>query len=317
MGSRNKPHALLIIGPTASGKTGFGESIAQKIPSEYINADIGQFYKPLSIGTAKPDWQAYKETAHLFDCLDEPSDMSSFDYRKSVLELVDQIQQRKNLPIIVGGSLFYIKSLFFPPHNFKIDQSVVPEELIGLSKDGRWKLLCEIDPVRAQQIHPNDPYRIERALRIWFLTGKKPSEVAPQCRPAFDATIVCLEPTKPVLHERIKQRTKIMLEQGWIEEVESLMGTPWIPFFEKKGLIGYAHIATWIDGGKKASEYDQLRETIEQETRWYAKRQMTFLRHLAQMCEKHCTNNPYRLDIKRIESIGPSSVDAIAGLLLS
>jgi len=316
MGSKKKPHALLVIGPTASGKTGFSESIAQHIASEYINADVGQFYKSLTIGTAKPDLQRYANKAHLFDCLEEPKDMSSFTYRNKVLEIIGQIQDRKNLPIIVGGSLFYIKSLYFPPHSFQIDQSTMPEQLIGKSREQQWKLLSTIDPVRAQHIHPNDTYRIERALRIWFHTGQKPSEFIPQCTPTFDATIVCLVPPKPLLHERIKKRTKIMLEQGWVEEVELLMGTTWMPFLERKGLIGYTHIAKWIESGKKLHEYNQLQETIEQETRWYAKRQMTFLRHLIQMLENNCKNSPYELNIRCIETIDARAIETIIGILV-
>src|SRR5579859_8042174 len=110
-----KAFFLVITGPTGVGKTDFALDLAQHIPSEIINADMGQCYKPLTIGTSKPDWKSQATPHHIFDVLDEPAHFSVTDYREKVLDLIHGIWSRNKLPIIVGGSGFYIKSLFFPP----------------------------------------------------------------------------------------------------------------------------------------------------------------------------------------------------------
>ncbi len=111
----NASYTLIITGPTASGKTDLSLAIAREIDAEIINGDVGQFYTPLSVGTAKPDWRNQEVPHHLFDIISEPQDFSVSAYRQLVIDTAEKVWQRGRLPIIVGGSLFYIKSLFFPP----------------------------------------------------------------------------------------------------------------------------------------------------------------------------------------------------------
>lgn len=106
---------FIITGPTASGKTAFADQLAQLLDCEVINVDVGQFYTPLSVGTAKPDWKKFAYPCHLFDILDEPKDLTVVQYRTMVLEKVKEIQNRGRTPVLVGGSLFYIKSIFSHP----------------------------------------------------------------------------------------------------------------------------------------------------------------------------------------------------------
>lgn len=108
---------IIISGPTAAGKSDFALELAEKIPSEIINMDMGQMYAALSIGTAKPDWQSSSIVHHLFDSIDSPRNYTVVEYRKNVLEILEGIWAKKKLPIVVGGSGFYLKSLFFPPIN--------------------------------------------------------------------------------------------------------------------------------------------------------------------------------------------------------
>ena len=112
---KTKHFLLIISGPTASGKTDLSEKISKIFPSEIINADIGQFYQPLNIGTAKPDWKNKPIQHHLFDILDKPEDLSVFRYYSLVLNKANIICKNNKIPIITGGSLFYLKSLYFPP----------------------------------------------------------------------------------------------------------------------------------------------------------------------------------------------------------
>ena len=106
---------LIIFGPTAVGKTDFALKVAERVPAEIVNMDVGQLYTPLSIGTAKPNWRSETVPHHLFDYVDKPRNITVVEYRKILLEVLEDIWQRGKLPIIVGGSGFYLKSIFFPP----------------------------------------------------------------------------------------------------------------------------------------------------------------------------------------------------------
>ncbi len=277
--------ALIITGPTASGKTQLSEMIASKRSCEIINADVGQFYKPLSIGTAKPDLANVPYKHHLFDLLDKSQDLSVVKYRKLVIDLVKDICGRGKIPVIVGGSLFYIKSLFFPPLcHPELDsgsiQTLAPLNIDNLSKSQQWELLRQIDPERAAMLHPNDSYRIGRALAIWKKTGTVPSAYNPLFDPAFNALIVYIKPDLTTLKDRIYLRTSLMINPedrpGWIDEAQGLVGTEWEEFLKTKNLIGYTEIFDWIKAGKKQAELPALIERIQTQTIQYSKRQKTF-----------------------------------------
>lgn len=269
-----KPYALIIFGPTAVGKTDFALEIAKHIPSEIVNGDIGQFYTPLTIGTAKPDWKNEPVTHHLFDIIDEPLYFSVFAYRKLMLDVVTDIYQRGKLPIIVGGSGFYLKSIFFPPavHEYKeVNESHESNKDISL-----WDQLYEIDPCRAKQLHPKDTYRIKRALRIWQETGKKPSELLPLYDSPFSFSLLYLSRDREQLYDRINTRTGIMVREGWLQEVAALQGTAWESFLYEKKLIGYDILLDYLNGEKTEARLLEAIALIQQRTRHYAKRQHTF-----------------------------------------
>lgn len=261
---------IIIFGPTGVGKTDFGETLARKIPAEIVNADLGQFYTPLSIGTAKPNWQTSPIPQHLFDIINEPRVMSVTEYRDRALQTFNDIWARGKIPIIIGGSGFYIKSLFFPPQA----GSVNAEINYPVEGDG-WKQLYTIDAERALKIHPNDSYRIKRALSIYYATGRKPSEYQPSYQPVGSFCFVYLTRQRQDLYTRIDQRVKIMFDAGWIEEVERLQGTAWESFLKKKKLIGYDDILEYLEGNKKERQLNALIDLIAQKTRNYAKRQIT------------------------------------------
>jgi len=274
---------IIILGPTAVGKTDFAESLAQQLPSEIVNADLGQFYTPFSIGTAKPDWRNSPTAQHLFDIINEPSLMTVAQYRDQAMKVFEEIWHRNAIPIVVGGSGFYVKSLFFPPASGftkKADAALFHPE-----KD-RWQQLYGIDPERALRIHRNDIYRISRALDIYYTTGKRPSEQMPRYQPLGTFCFVYVNRERDDLYARINQRTGLMLENGWIEEVERLQHTAWEPFLKKKKLIGYDDILEYLDAGKAKSDREQLIDAISQKTRNYAKRQVTFANQLFAQLEK-------------------------------
>jgi tRNA dimethylallyltransferase len=239
---------------------------------EIVNCDVGQFYEPFSIGTAKPDWKNEKIPHHLFDIIKTPQDFSVAQYRKLIIKTMEEIWERNHTPILVGGSGFYGKSLFFPPlgtaSSDQSDQAVY----------GTWEELQKLDPERAAQIHEHDTYRIARALQLIKHQNIKPSQLQPIFNPpGGDCLIVFLTRDRQQLYERINARTVEMFAGGWLEEVEKIQETAWQIFLYQKKLIGYTEILEYL---KKGDLSDKAQETmmqkIAQKTRHYAKRQETF-----------------------------------------
>lgn len=322
---------IIIVGPTASGKSALAESLAVALRGEIINADVGQFYAPLSIGTAKPDLANVPVPHHLFDICTEPVDVNVVQYRDLVLQKVKEITARNKVPFIVGGSLFYIKSLFFVPREFPQQEasiSAAPHENMSdfvqdsvvtprhsSSSVGGWDKLNEIDPARAAKLHPNDLYRIQRALDIWYTTGVLPSQAQPQAEKPFEPLFIWIDVPHEIIKDRITKRTKEMLKTGWVTETEKILrdngpaspkgyagqasqctqkesanlsvketgcagrsstSEAWNLFFDHKGLIGYREIADWITAGKNNNEIEDVATKIVALTYWYAKRQKTF-----------------------------------------
>lgn len=261
---------LIITGPTGVGKTDFILRLAEKHPIEVINADIGQMYEPFGIGTAKPDWKSDPIPHHMFDILTTPKDFTVADYRVQVKKLIDEIWARGNLPAIVGGSTLYIKSLLFPP----IAKTSKKNNLVLNSDENLWEQLNTIDPVRAEKIHQSDEYRIKRALEIWHDTGIKPSEFVPQFDPIAPFKLFILNRPKENLYPRTDKRVIEMMDEGWIDEVESL-SSEWHDFLRRKKIIGYEVILDYLD---KIIDYNECVAIIQQRVRNYAKRQQTFWR---------------------------------------
>jgi tRNA dimethylallyltransferase len=271
-----KKKVIFIYGPTASGKSDFAEKLAAQIPAEIINMDSAQIYTPLTIGTAKPDLKKSPIKQHLFDIKDHPENLTVHAYRELVQEKINEIHKRKHIPILVGGSGFYLKALLF-----RLVSGTVPENKVQFNIDipeqDMWERLKEIDPERALSIHPNDYYRIKRALEIWFVTGKKPSEYKPIYDPVAPFVLVHVTREKKELYRRIDKRVVQMVQAGWLDEAKKLLGTPWELFVQEKGIIGYAEIIGYL---KHVYDLQQATEMIAQRTRNYAKRQETFWRML-------------------------------------
>lgn len=314
---------IALYGPTGVGKTELADQLANELPIEIINMDVGQLYVPLTIGTAKPDWRAATTSHHSFDILNEPRDYTVTEYRSTILHLFQEIWARNHIPVLVGGSGFYLKSLLFPPdiENRKSEieentQSARPEPVEGCefpygstssprtvesvsvafthepaewsprTGTALWQTLHSIDPIRAAAIHRHDEYRIKRALAIWQETGSLPSLVKPVFNPPSAGIIINLGRTRAELYNRINKRTLEMIAQGWVEEVKGLVDTNWQPFLQNKKLIGYNEIMNYMTGTDKTDqEWARTVAMIQQKTRNYAKRQITFssmiTRHLS------------------------------------
>ncbi|OGB83078.1 tRNA (adenosine(37)-N6)-dimethylallyltransferase MiaA [candidate division TM6 bacterium RIFCSPHIGHO2_12_FULL_32_22] len=269
-----KKELIIISGPTGVGKTDFvDQMLNKKNNAEVINIDMGQFYEPISIGTAKPDYKATKYKQHLFDIIKEPVDFDVAQYRKLVIDKINELWGKNILPLLVGGSAFYIQSLLFPP-----GETDFPEiDFLDVSNEKLWQKLNSVDPERAKQININDRYRLERALTIWEATNQKPSEFVPQIDLFADKIeIFILTREREKLYKRIDERVIEMINSGWIDEVKNLSSS-WRNFLKKKKLIGYDDIINYLENNLDKNE---LISTIQKKTRNYAKRQMTFYRKM-------------------------------------
>lgn len=278
---------LVITGPTASGKTAFATQLTQRLaiekcPIEIINCDVGQFYTPLSIGTAKPDLSPDKIGVphHLFNLVSTPESFSAAAYRKQAVACVQEIWARNALPVFVGGSLFYIKALFFPPQEIEEQAPDLNPDLnteAAIETSILWDKLYQIDAARALAIDKNDRYRIVRALTLWQRTGRLPSSCAPVFSPIGEqACVIAVTHDREILNARINARVCQMFDQGLRQEVAGL-GPEWREFLSKKKLIGY-HELLGLSENHDENHDENVVETIQQNTRAYAKRQMTFLR---------------------------------------
>lgn len=285
----NIPHkctAILISGPTATGKTDFALQLGQNLPIEIVNADIGSLYTPLTIGTAKPDYQQETIPHHFFDLLDTPVSWTAPQFREKLQLLLPEIWSRGNIPVIVGGSAFYIQSFFYRNYELATPHPDIMAELEARQPGDLWEELHRIDPERALEIDPHDQYRLVRALAIWRSENKKPSSF----KPIFDPLAACyflnLTRDRDQLYAMIDQRVIKMIDAGWLDEVRSLLDdAAWTQFLLHKKMIGYDLLALYLMGHCSEQSFDEIVALIAQRTRNYAKRQITFLKKLAQNVE--------------------------------
>ncbi len=281
---------IVVHGPTGVGKTECITSLSQMLPIEIINGDVGQFYEPFSIGTAKPDWRNESVPHHLFDYIKSPIDCTVIEYREQVKRIMRECWQRGTIPVVVGGTLFYGQALFFPP----LEQEALQQTFLRKTYDTDdsthvlWKMVYDHDPVRAEKIGPTDRYRIMRALEI-IDSGLQPSSLEPVYDPIEgNALVIFLKRDREQLYKRINDRVVEMLSQGWINEVRRIVGTEWQDFLERKKLIGYTEILSYVKQEDCVAEsYDAMVCKIQQKTRNYAKRQETFWRMLYKKLENN------------------------------
>jgi tRNA dimethylallyltransferase len=279
----HKKFVILISGPTATGKSDFAIKLAENLHAqvEIVNADIGSFYRHLTIGTAKPDWQSSNIPHHFFDVIDDATSWTAPQFREKLEVLIQQIWARGNIPVIVGGSAFYIQAFFYKNHTLELPAAELIESLEEQSAQDLWEQLYTIDPDRAAKIDPNDQYRLVRALAIWKTQGQKPSDFQPIFEPIAPFYFITLTRDRDQLYDMIDQRVLQMMEAGWLAEVRSLVDDEeWVDFMLKKKMIGYDLLAQYLLGYQSEQSLEEIVSLIQQRTRNYAKRQITFLKKL-------------------------------------
>ena len=294
----------VIVGPTASGKTGASIALAKAIGErgvavEIINADSRQCYKELDIGTAKITEEEMQGIPHhLFDALDPRTPITVAWYQKRAKEIIYEIQKRGALPVLVGGSMLYISAVIdglalAPPGDPTLRKKLESDYDLdgGLTL---YKKLQQIDPEAAAAFHANNKQYVVRAMEIFMTTGAKPSLSKKKSKSDYDLFMIGIEWPREQLTKRIDARTKQMLDSGWIEEVQALLKAGYTREDPGMQSHGYREIESAISNGKwtplrppqadfegqemENGKFDTtiLAENISAKVRQYAKRQMTW-----------------------------------------
>lgn len=273
---------VAIIGPTASGKSTFAVEIAEKTGGEIICVDSTTIYQGFDIGSSKPTAEERKKVPHhLVDVVAPEADFSAGKFVKLAEEAIRDVTSRGKIPILVGGSYFYLRALqhgMYPVH--EVGTEILEEIERTYSKDDTLDTdrlhadLAKADPEAAKQIHPNDRYRLLRAMALWKSSGVKPSSLKPE-REA-DQTYwlkYAIGISRHTLNQAIAKRTDTMLAAGLVNETKALLEKH--PNSRALGSIGYAETVSFLL--KRITE-KQLRTEIIEKTRQLAKRQVTWLR---------------------------------------
>ena len=274
---------VVIAGPTASGKTAFSVELAAAFSGEIVNADSMQVYRGMDIGTAKPVEEEKKGIPHhLLDVVNPDEEFNAAIYRKLALSVIEEIGRRKHTCFVVGGTGLYIKTLLGGIIPAPLSDPALKEELKrewerhgGESLFARLK---ELDPVSAEKIHPNDQFRIIRALELFQLTKCRASEIRNEHQfgqQTMDTLKFCLKWDRERLYHRINERAEMMFKNGLIEETEKLLEMGYSPGLKTMGSIGYRHAVKYLQG---TWSYQAALENMKQDTRRYAKRQITWFR---------------------------------------
>lgn len=278
-----KKKLLIICGPTAVGKTKLGIECAKIFNGEIISADCMQIYKHLDIGSAKATTKEQSQAKHHLIDIIEPTDTYSVgDFKQDATKIIQELYKHNKLPIIVGGTGFYIESLLFPYSFGNCPQNlVVREKYKNLASekgnDYVFEILKKVDPISAEKLHPNDVKRVIRALEIYETTGKPKSEQTLNKTSDYDYKLLLLNYDRDVLYERINKRVDLMLENGLENEVRKLVDSGLNRESQSMQGIGYKEFFDYFDS--KIS-YEQLVEKIKQDSRNYAKRQITWFKHM-------------------------------------
>lgn len=284
LASKQEKPLIVVIGPTASGKTAFSLGLAKVLESfgktaEVVNADSRQFYRGFDIGTAKITQAEMQGVPHhLFDVLCPQEDCTISWYKQKAEHVISDIHARGNIPLLVGGSMLYTAALVdglepLPP----VDPAI--RERLGKEYDADggktlFARLTEIDPETASSFPMQNKVYVVRAMEIYEGTGKTKSSQKKSTPGAYDLLIFGMDIDKEVLASKISERTKLMFEQGWIDEVKKLREQGITIADPAMKSVGYREIAEALESGSIDTE--KLAATIDSGTRAYAKRHMTW-----------------------------------------
>lgn len=269
-----KSKIIAVVGPTASGKTAFAVNLAHQINGEIVSADSRLVYKGFDIGTAKPTLKEREGIPHyMIDIAEPETDYSAGLYLKDAEKIIKDILLRGKVPIIAGGTGLYLNILLMNYDLPKVEPDYDLREKLKKT-DNLYEILSSLDPQTALEIDPNDRKKLIRAIEIVKLTGKPLSKSRGRKEPEYDVGWLGLNYPREELYDRINRRVDLMIENGLVEETEKLL--------EKHGrinnilyTIGYQEMVSYLDG---ILTLDEAVDKLKQNTRRYAKRQLTWFR---------------------------------------
>ncbi len=269
-----KSKIIAVVGPTASGKTAFAVNLAHQINGEIVSADSRLVYKGFDIGTAKPTLKEREGIPHyMIDIAEPETDYSAGLYLKDAEKIIKDILLRGKVPIIAGGTGLYLNILLMNYDLPKVEPDYDLREKLKKT-DNLYEILSSLDPQTALEIDPNDRKKLIRAIEIVKLTGKPLSKSRGRKEPEYDVEWLGLNYPREELYDRINGRVDLMMENGLVEETEKLL--------EKHGrinnilyTIGYQEMVSYLDG---ILTLDEAVDKLKQNTRRYAKRQLTWFR---------------------------------------
>lgn len=282
-----RPPAVFLMGPTASGKTDLAAALVERGPFEIISVDSALVYRGMDIGTAKPDAALLARAPHrLIDILDPAQSYSAAEFRADALREMQAITDAGRIPLLVGGTMLYFRTLLEGLADLPAADPVVRSEIEALAAREGWPAvhaeLARVDAQTAARLHPTDPQRLQRALEVYRLTGIPLSEWHQRHQAGgrnefpWQVTALALMPERKVLHERIARRFRLMLDQGLISEVEALRARGDLdPGLPSMRAVGYRQVWEYLDG---IMDLGQMTERGIIATRQLAKRQITWLR---------------------------------------
>lgn len=281
-----KPKVIVIVGPTASGKTSLSIELAKQINGEIVSCDSMQIYKDIDIGSAKPTKEEMQGIKHYM--IDEVLPTERFSvarYKKEAENAIEKILKKGKIPIVVGGTGLYANSLIYGIEydDIKLDEKY-REELMEIAKtpeglENLYQKAKKIDEKAIEKISPNDKKRIIRILEIYRATGRNKTEQEMESRKKevkYDYKVFAINIERHILYERINKRVDIMIAQGLMEEVKKII-KKYPEFPTAMQAIGYKEIVEYLDN--KITIEDAI-EKIKQETRRYAKRQITWFKRI-------------------------------------
>lgn len=279
-----KPKVIVIVGPTASGKTALSIELAKKINGEIVSCDSMQIYKDMDIGSAKPTHEEMQGIKHyMIDIIEPDKRFSVAEYKKQAETAIDEILSKGKIPIVIGGTGLYADSLIYGIEYPEIEfdekyrkelekKAETPEGLKELYKKAK-----QIDEEAVKKISENDKKRILRILEIYHSTGKTKTQLEIESRKngvKYDYKVFAINMDRQILYDRINKRVDIMIENGLIEEVQNLL-KKYNQFPTAMQGLGYKEVVEYFEG---ILTKEEMIDKIKQETRRYAKRQLTWFR---------------------------------------
>lgn len=280
---------IVIVGPTASGKTNLSIELAKRMNGEIVSADSMQIYKYMDIGTAKPSMEEMQGIPHfLIDEVHPDEDFNVVRFKELAENYIETTLERGKQPIVVGGTGLYISSLIQniafseTESNWEL-RNALKKEAEDFGPDYLHKKLEEVDPEAAHNIHPNNIKRVIRALEVYYQTNQPISyhnEMSRGIPSKYDFILIGLTMDRQILYDRINRRVDIMLDNGLVDEVKKLVAMGFADSIISMQGIGYKEILAYLN---KECTLQQAVENIKQGTRRYAKRQMTWFRRISEI----------------------------------